>query len=90
MVELFKLMLKTIYKAACEYYGITHRSWSELHETYSSYAFCKANRRDFIEEFLFWEALVPQLQAHNIIYYYGIDEFLKTYKEAVYSCLKDM
>lgn len=85
-----KLMLRTIYKAACEYYGVTHRSWSELHETYSPYAFCKSNRRDFIEEYLFWETLIPQLQAHNIVYYYGINEFLKAYKKAVYSCLKDV
>lgn len=83
-------MLKNLYQAATEYYGIKHRVWSELHESYSPCAFCKANRKDFIEEYLFWESLVPQLKAHNIIYYYGIDEFLKSYKKAVYSCLKDV
>lgn len=83
-------MLKNLYNAAKEYYGIKHRAWSELHKSYSPHAFCKANRRDFIEEYLFWEAFVPQLKAHNMIYYYGIDEFLKAYKEAVYSCLKDV
>lgn len=38
----------------------------------------------------FWESLILQLQAHNIVYYFGIDKFLKAYKKAVYSCLKDV
>lgn len=31
-----------------------------------------------------------ELKAAGIIYYYGIDGFLETYKKAVYGCLKNI
>ena len=38
-----------------------------------------------VGEYLVWEEFVEE--AKRLVYYYGIDLFLKEYKNAVYSCL---
>ena len=34
-----------------------------------------------------WEEFVEDAKKLGVVYYYGIDLFLKEYKNAVYSCL---
>lgn len=36
---------------------------------------------------LMWEEFVEDAKKLGVVYYYGIDLFLKEYKNAVYSCL---
>ena len=46
------------------------------------------NKKRVISEYLAWEDFVERAQKNKTAYFYGIDVFLKEYKEAVYSCLK--
>lgn len=82
--------LKEEYKLLKELYGINSRCWSMIHESFSKYSFCKENRKSLISEYLTWEDFVERAKKYGIIYYYGIDEFLKEYKNAVYSCLHNL
>lgn len=34
-----------------------------------------------------WEEFVEEAKKFGVVYYYGVDLFLKEYKNAVYSCL---
>lgn len=43
-----------------------------------------------VGEYLVWEEFVEEAKRLNVVYYYGIDLFLKEYKNAVYSCLKGL
>lgn len=70
-----------------ELYGIQSSGWSMLHERFNRYVFCEANRKSLIAEYLMWEEFVEDAKKLGVIYYYGIDLFLKEYKNAVYSCL---
>lgn len=79
--------LKARYKMALELFGVNGRLWSMLYCQYSPSVFCMENRKSIISEYLFWEEFVQELQAQGIVYYYGIDDFLKSYKKAVYGCL---
>lgn len=60
------------------------------YQHYSPSMFCPKNRKSIITQYLYWEELTEELREHGVIYYYGIDEFLKEYKKAVYSCLKNI
>lgn len=70
-----------------ELYGIQSSGWSMLHERFNRYVFCEANRKSLIAEYLMWEEFVEDAKKLGVVYYYGIDLFLKEYKNAVYSCL---
>lgn len=37
-----------------------------------------------------WEEFVEDAKKLDVPYYMGIDEFLKEYKNAVYSCLQNI
>ena len=71
-------------------YGLNSRTWDMLHLNYSWYAFCPENRKSFISEYLMWENFVERAKKYNVTYYFGIDTFLKEYKNAVYSCLTNL
>lgn len=79
--------LKSIYDEAKQRFGIYSSLWSESHLNYSPYTFGGVNKKELIFEYLFWESLIPQMKDEGLPYYYGIDEFLQEYKEAVYNCL---
>lgn len=78
------------YKLLYEFYEVQSRSWSMLHEQFNAYVFCEANRRSIIAEYLTWEEFVEAAKELNIVYYAGIDTFLRVYKKAVYSCLTNL
>ena len=78
------------YEQLKKFYGLIPASWDMLHTHYSHYAFCLANRKSFISEYLAWEDFVERAKKYGVIYYSGIDTFLKEYKNAVYSCLKNL
>ena len=78
------------YKQLKKLYGLIPASWDMLHTHYSHYAFCPANRKSFISEYLAWEDFVERAKKYDVHYYSEIDTFLKEYKEAVYSCLTNL
>lgn len=78
------------YELACELYGVKGRCWDMLYTSYSPSVFCPANRKSIISEYLFWEDFKRRANRKNFIYYWGIDEFLKVYHDAVYSCLTNI
>ena len=78
------------YKQLEKLYGLIPASWDMLHTHYSHYAFCPANRKSFISEYLAWEDFVERAKKYDVHYYSGIDTFLEEYKNAVYSCLKNL
>ena len=78
------------YQQLKKFYGLIPASWNMLHTHYSHYAFCPANRKSFISEYLAWENFVESAKKYDVHYYSEIDTFLKEYKEAVYSCLKNL
>ena len=78
------------YKQLKKFYGLIPASWDVLHTHYSHYAFCPANRKSFISEYLAWEDFVESAKKYDVAYYRGIDTFLKEYKKAVYSCLTNL
>ena len=82
--------LKEEYKNALEFFGVGCGFWSSIHTNFSPYCFCEANRKSIVAEYLYWENFTELMRKHNLIYYWGIDEFLKEYKKAVYSCLKNL
>lgn len=82
-----KKELNKQYKSLIAYTGMGGRCWAMLHEQFSNYAFCEANRKSFIAEYLLWEEFTEEANKIGFIYYCGIDIFLKEYKNAVYSCL---
>ena len=44
-----------------------------------------------VGEYLVWEEFVEEAKKFDVVYYYyGIDLFLKEYKNAVYSCLNGL
>lgn len=85
-----KEQLKAEYELLKEIYGVSSRCWDMIHENFSRYSFCPQNRKSLISEYLTWEDFVERAKKYGVIYYYGIDEFLKEYKSAVYSCLQNL
>lgn len=78
------------YEQLKELYSLDSSCWDMLHTQYSGYAFCPTNRKSFISEYLAWEDFVERAKKYDVDYYWGIDTFLKEYKKAVYSCLKNL
>lgn len=79
------------YQLLCEIYGVHSSGWSMLHEKYNWAVFCPENRKSIVAEFLIWDDFVRDAEQYNVVYYYGIDLFLREYRLAVQSCLnKDM
>ena len=75
------------YHDLCTTFGVYSGLWSMIHENFSPFIFCDANKKSFIAEYLIWENFVERAKEVNFVYYYGIDDFLQEYKRAVYSCL---
>lgn len=65
------------YELLRELYGIQSSGWSMLHERFNRYVFCEANRKSLIAEYLMWEEFVEDAKKLGVVYYYGIDLFLK-------------
>ena len=82
--------LEKEYENALELFGVGCGLWNSFHTNFSPSYFCKANRKSIIAEYLYWENFTELMRKYNLIYYWGIDEFLKEYKNAVYSCLKNL
>lgn len=80
--------LEKEYNTALELFGVNCGLWTPFHTNFSPYYFCEANRKSIIAEYLYWETFTELLRRHDFVYYWGIDEFLKEYKEAVYNYLK--
>lgn len=78
------------YEQLKELYSLDSSCWDMLHIHYSRCAFCPENRKSFISEYLAWEDFVERTKKYDVVYYWGIDTFLKEYKNAVYSCLKNL
>lgn len=78
------------YELLFKLYGVQSSGWSMLHEQFNRYVFCAANRKSLIAEYLVWEEFVEEAKKLGVVYYYGIDLFLKEYKNAVYSCLQNL
>lgn len=78
------------YNLLFELYGVQSRGWSMLHEQFNRYVFYPDNRKSLIAEYLVWEDFVEDAKKFNVPYYMGIDNFLKEYKNAVYSCLTNL
>lgn len=82
-----KKELKREYDALCILFGVRSVLWSMLYEKFSPFTFCDKNKKDIIAEYLMWEDFVERAKEVDFVYYYGIDTFLREYKEAVYNCL---
>lgn len=78
------------YNLLFELYGVQSRGWSMLHKQFNRYVFCPDNHKSLIAEYLVWEDFVEDAKKFNVPYYMGIDNFLKEYKNAVYSCLTNL
>ena len=85
-----KQAIEEEYEQLTKLYGLNSHCWDMLHTHYSPYAFCPANRKSFISEYLVWENFVERAKKYDVAYYCGIDDFLKEYKNAVYSCLTNL
>ena len=79
--------LEKEYNILCRLFNVYCRAWPMLHESFSPYVFCDANKKRFISEYLIWEEFVENAKKLDFTYYYGIDIFLREYKRAVYKCL---
>lgn len=90
MTQKEKKMVQDEYIQLTKLYGLNSRTWDMLHLNYSRYAFCPANRKSFISEYLAWEDFVKRAKKYDLAYYFGIDTFLEEYKNAVYSCLTNL
>lgn len=80
--------LRKEYQQMADAFGIGTSGWDMLYTKFNSYVFCEDNRPSIIGQYLTWYDFTKMLRENNVIYYYGIDEFLKVYKNAVQSCLK--
>lgn len=69
-------------------FGIGTTGWNMLYTKFNSSVFCDDNKASIIGQYLTWYDFTEMLRQNNIIYYWGIDAFLKEYKNAVQSCLK--
>ena len=89
-IQALKQEIEEEYEQLKKFYGLDSRCWDMLHMNFSWYAFCSANRKSFISEYLAWEGFVERAKKYDVVYYFGIDTFLKEYKNAVYSCLTNL
>lgn len=86
--EYMNKQLRNQYEHLCAIFGIGSRSWTELHRRPSIYAFCPANQKSMIAEYLLLEEFAAEAKAWDVPYYYGIDEFLESYHDVVYKRVK--
>jgi hypothetical protein len=70
-----------------EAFGIYSSIWDQLHCSFSRYFACPENREAIIGEYLVWKGFVTRAKKYGVAYFYGIDEFLRAYKEYVESNL---
>lgn len=83
-----KQLLHEEYERLSQQFGIFSRLWDYMYTSFSWHVFCQANRKYIIAMYLMLENFVEDADMADFTYYYGIDEFLKAYKEPVYRCLK--
>lgn len=83
-----KLKLVKEYHKMVDAFGVGSSVWDMLYTTFNNNVFCEDNRPSIIGQYLTWYDFTKMLRENDIIYYWGIDEFLKVYKNAVQSCLK--
>ena len=83
----YKQSLEEQYKLLFSLYGIGSRIWDDMYTHFSPYVFCDANKKVIIAMYLELEEFTLQAKEYEVVYYYGIDEFLKSYHNAVYGCL---
>ena len=69
-------------------YGFGTTAFRMLYEHFNQYVFCKDNRKQIIMDYLILEDFAEKAKEVDFVYYYGIDEFLKEYHDAVYNCIK--
>lgn len=74
------------YNALLTVFGINSSLWDQTHCSFSP-LFFRANRESLIGEYLTLKSFVERAQKHGFTYYLGIDEFLRVYKDYVYSKL---
>ena len=82
-----KKELKREYDALRVLFGVGSRCWVMLYEKFSPFVFCDKNKKNIIAEYLLWKDFVERAKEVDFVYYYGIDDFLREYKNAVYNCL---
>lgn len=82
--------LREEYDNLCATFGVKKGGWHMLYENYHWAIFCPANRRSIIAQYLIWEEFVERAKKHHFTYYYGIDDFLREYRKAVYGCLTNL
>lgn len=75
------------YNALCAAFGVKSGLWYSMYHRFSTLVFCDANKKAIIAEYLALEDFVERAKKVDFIYYYGIDDFLREYKNAVYRCL---
>ena len=56
-----------------------------MYRSFSAYTFCDANKKSIIAMYLELEEFTLQAKAYDVVYYCGIDDFLESYHNAVYS-----
>lgn len=86
-METYREQLKEQYELFLDLYGIRSSVWSQMYESFSRYTFCDANKKSVIAMYLELEDFAQNAKENGVIYYYGIDEFLSAYHDAVYNCL---
>lgn len=83
----YKQRLEEQYELLIVLYGIGNRLWNDMYGRFNSYVFCDANKKSIIAMYLELEEFALQAKAYGVVYYYGIDDFLESYHNAVYNCL---
>lgn len=83
----YKQRLEEQYELLFSLYGIGNILWGDMYGHFNSCVFCDANKKSIIAMYLELEEFALQAKAYGVIYYYGIDDFLESYHDAVYNCL---
>lgn len=83
----YKQRLEEQYVLLFSLYGIDNRMWDDMYRSFSACIFCDANKKSIIAMYLELEEFTIQAKAYGVEYYCGIDDFLKSYHNAVYNCL---
>lgn len=80
------MTLEQEYDKLYDLYKLDSSLWDYSHMTFNWHYF-NNNKKIVIAEYLTWEDFTERAQKNKTAYFYGIDVFLKEYKEAVYSHL---
>lgn len=84
-MDINKKRLHDEYKHLQEVFGAKGGLWTSMMTHFSPAVFCEGNRAAIIAEYLIWKDFVRRAKEIGFIYYYGIDQFLEAYKNAVES-----